>query len=285
MSKRTRVEGVDVPLVQLQPLRERNVSKRNYERLRANIEAVGLIEPLCIYQDGEIYYIVDGYVRYQVLLELGVESAPCLLLPQPDLYTPNRQVNHLSYKQEAKMLRKAMETLDEEVIAKAFGMQKIASGISRSFAKELHAEVRQAMEDGIFSTSAARELLHVVPKRQVEILRLVEESGDKSLAFVKTQVLRTPQALRSRRKSRSNPWNRRKGGKHDLLQKLQAAERHYDFYSAQYRQYTGDLLKLAIHVRQILTRVALRDYLSERHAETLELFREILDASEGRVAG
>ena len=100
------VKGTDVPIVQLTPLRKRTISKKNYAKLLANVKAVGLIEPLCVCQEGGQYFILDGYLRYTVLLELGIETVPCLVLPSRDLYTPNRQVNHLSSKEEVRMLRR-----------------------------------------------------------------------------------------------------------------------------------------------------------------------------------
>jgi hypothetical protein len=58
----------------------------------------------CVCQEGDEYFILDGYIRYTALLELGIEAAPCLVIPSRDLYTPNRQVNQLSAKQEVHLL-------------------------------------------------------------------------------------------------------------------------------------------------------------------------------------
>ena len=125
--ERANVKGADVPIVKLTPLRKRTISKKNYNKLVANIKAVGLIEPLCVCQEGDQYFILDGYIRYTALLELGIESAPCLVLASRDLYTPNRQVNHLSPKEEVRMLRKALEKLDEATITQAFGVESLKS--------------------------------------------------------------------------------------------------------------------------------------------------------------
>jgi len=46
-------EGLDVPLVRLRPLRERKVSKREFNRILGSIKAVGLIEPLVVYPEGD----------------------------------------------------------------------------------------------------------------------------------------------------------------------------------------------------------------------------------------
>jgi hypothetical protein len=46
----------------------------------------------------------------------------------------------------------------------------------------------------------------------------------------------------------------------------------------------GDLLKLTIYVRQIITRQELRDYLAANYAEELHLFESVLTESEGKAA-
>ena len=279
------VKGADVPIVKLTPLRKRTVSKKNYTKLLANIKAVGLIEPLCVCQEGDQYFILDGYIRYTVLLELGIETVPCLVLASRDLYTPNRQVNHLSPKQEVKMLRKALEKLDESTIAQAFGVESLKSRLNTSLYRDLHPLVVAELDKGELMQSVAKELTHVLHKRQVQILQMMQESGDRSLAFAKAQILATQPNLRSKKKRQSNPWQRGQRTKRDLVKKLTEVEKHYDFYSALYRQYVGDLLKLAIHVRQVVTRPELRDHLAEHHPEELKFFESVLDQSEGKAVG
>ena len=65
------IEGRDIPIVQLQPLHKRKVSAREHEKIAAAIQAVGLLEPLIVHQDADDRYtILNGYQRYQVLLDL-----------------------------------------------------------------------------------------------------------------------------------------------------------------------------------------------------------------------
>ena len=71
--------GLDVSVARLRPLRERMITKREYDRIVASIKAVGLIEPLVIYPEGDDYVILDGAQRYRALVELGVEVVPCLI--------------------------------------------------------------------------------------------------------------------------------------------------------------------------------------------------------------
>jgi ParB-like chromosome segregation protein Spo0J len=278
------VKGMDVPIVKLTPLRRRKVSQRNYNRLVANLKAVGLIEPLLVCQEGDQFYILDGYVRYTALVDLGIEAVPCLVLDSRDLYTPNRQVNHLSPKQEVRMLRKALEKLDEKTIASAFGMDSLKTRLNTSLFRDLHPQVLAAMEKGKLSQTVAKELTFVVPNRQLEIWRLMQESGDTSLAFAKAQLLATQPNARSKKHRKNNPWERGQQTKRDLVKKLTEVEKHFDFYSGLYRQYVGDLLKLSIYVRQIITRSALREYLRREHPDALKFFDSLLDQAEGKEA-
>jgi ParB-like chromosome segregation protein Spo0J len=279
------VKGCDVPIVKLTPLRKRTISKKNYNKLLANIRAVGLIEPLCVCQEGDQYFIIDGYIRYTALLELGIETVPCLVLPSRDLYTPNRQVNHLSPKEEVRMLRKALEKLDESTIAQAFGVESLKTRLNTSLYQDLHPLAVAELESGRLLQAVAKELTFVLPKRQTEILQLMKESGDWSLAFAKAQILATAPNLRSKKRRGRNPWNNGPNTKRDLAKKLSEVEKHYDFYSALYRQYVGDLLKLAIYVRQMVSRPDLQKYLSDHHPDDLQFFESILAESQGKAVG
>lgn len=225
------VEGVDVPIVKLTPLKERKVSQKSYRKLKANLMAVGLIEPLCVCKEDDTYYILDGFIRYQIFLEMGVESVPCLVMNTKDIYTPNRQVNNLSAKEEVKMLRRALENLDEKTIAKAFGMESISSRLNTGMLKDLHPNVVTALQKEKIHQQTARELTFVTQKRQAEILTLMEKSGDCSLAFAKTQILKTPPAQRTKKRKRSNPWDASVKKKRNLVKKLADVEKYRHFSS------------------------------------------------------
>jgi len=284
-SEPSKVNGMDVPIIKLTPLREREVSKKNFGKLVANLKAVGLIEPLCICNEGEQYYILDGYLRYKALLDMGVESVPCLVLPSRDLYTPNRQVNHLSPKQEVQMLRNALEKLDESIIAKAFGVDSLNIRLNTSLYRSLHPSVIAELDSGKLMQTAAKELMYVVLDRQQEILNMMQESGDWSVAFAKAQVLRTPPGQRNKQKRHKNPWAKGKNTKRVLARKLAEVEKHYDFYSDLYRQYVSDLLKLAIYIRKIIINPDLKKCLTEKYPDDLKFFASVLDESEGKLTG
>ncbi len=87
------VQGIDISIVKLMPRNERKVAKKYSQRIEASLRAVGLIEPLIVFPVNDGYEILDGALRYRILLDLGVESVPCLIHNTRDGFTGNRMVN------------------------------------------------------------------------------------------------------------------------------------------------------------------------------------------------
>jgi hypothetical protein len=242
------------------------------------------VEPLCVYPEEDMYVILDGYLRYKVCLELGVESLPCYVLPDKEAYSPNHYATQLSPVQEARMLRKSLEKLDAPTLARTLGRKSIKHRLDQKFLKELHPSVVKAYDSGQVSKACSLELAFVKQPRQLEILEAMRKNDDFSSAYVRTQVLRTPANL-CRKKRKVNPWAEGVRTKQELVKKLDQAEERYDFYSGLYRQYVSDLLKMCIYVRKILESKKVHDYLMANYAEMLDRFKTILFEADGRKAG
>lgn len=274
------VHGMDIPIVKLVPRNDRTVSKKMSQRIEASLRAVGLIEPLIVFPQGDNYEILDGCLRYHILLEMGVETVPCLIGHQREAFTGNRMVNQLSASQEMRMLRKSLEELDEKTIANALGMVGITHRLNISLLKKLDPLVVKAFETNKLNLQCAKELANVKPERQVEILRLMESCNDYSVTFARGLVLKTPVAKRAKIHGGRSPWSRAEEQKSDLLKKLREAEQQQDFYSGLYRQYTTNLLKLVIYVRSLLAHERVRQYLQEHHTQQLAVFEQIINSTE-----
>lgn len=272
------IETLDLPLQELMPLQKRTVRKAAMERLEANIRAVGLIEPLLVYRhdDGQ-HYILDGYLRYQVLLTIGQDSAPCIVLRTLDLYTPNRQVNFISRSQRWRMLERALPVVGEEALKSALGLREIRKGFTPAQRQALCQEVLDREAENRIAKVACLHMVHVTHQRQREILALCDQAGDSTAPFVRAQVLRTAPGHRVIVPGGRNPWNKAAETRKMLVDKLVEAERRQDFYQGLYRQYATDLVRLATYVRQIMTIKPLRDALAKTRPETLKDFKKILD--------
>ncbi len=271
------VHAEDVPIVRLKPLSERKIRRCEYERIKASIEAVGLIEPLVVSPENGSFLILDGVQRYRILLELGVEAVPCIIRQEKETFTCNRMVNHISPVQESRMIEKSLEELDKQTIANALGLSTIAHRLSKTLISQLHAEVAEALDAGSITRACAREFTYAKPERQLDILTMMKAHNDFSIAFARALILKTPPKLRARKRRKAgNPWNRAEHKKNELLKKLQDAERKHDFYSRLYRQYSVDLLKLVIYARSLITNPNVREYVDEHHPNITERFLGVI---------
>ena len=194
------------------------MSDKYRKRIEASLRAVGLIEPFVVFPLGDDYEILDGGLRYEILLNLGVETVPCLIGASREGFTGNRMVNQLSPAQEIRMLRKSLEELDEKTIANALGIAGIGHRLNLVLMKKLAPEISKAFESGKISLQCAKELAHVKPERQVEILALMESCRDYTVTFAKGLVLKTPVAKRAKPNGVKTPWTQADEKKHDLLE-------------------------------------------------------------------
>lgn len=280
MHEKYLVDGRDLPIVKLVPRTERKIGKKDLQRLKASLQASGLLEPLVVFDQGDNYLILDGQQRYEILLEWGVEIVPCLVWKEREAFTANRMVNHLSAAEEMRMLRKSLEELDEKTIASALGLSGIGHRLNDGVLKRLDPKVVEAFDAGKLNRPCARELTHVKLERQVDILDLMDSCKDYSTTFAKGLVLKTPPAKRAKLNGTKTPWMQADEKKNDLLKKLREAEQQQDFFSGLYRQYTANLLKLVIYARTLLANQRVRQYLQEHYTGELEQFEQIIASTE-----
>lgn len=274
-------DGIDVPVNRLRPLRDRKITQREYDRIMASIRAVGLIEPLVVYPENDDFVILDGAQRLRALVELGVQTVPCILGKQREAFTGNRMVNRVSPIQEHRMIERSLLDVDHDSIAAALGISGLGHRLKGTLLKQLHPEVAAAFDAGRINRVCAKEFTHVKAARQKEILQAMESYKDFSTTFVRTLVVKTPPNQRENRGRKHNPWDKTTQRKNDLLKKLADAEQKHDFYSQLYKQYTVDLLRLAIYARSLLTNERVRAYLVDRHPGLVERFELIIADARG----
>lgn len=287
MDKGAGITGEDVSLDRIVPLNTRVAPKRGYRKLKASIQAVGLIEPLCVYPEGDKFVLLDGYLRYRVCQELALNTVPCLILPTKEAYTCNRMVNHISPVQENRMINQSLTQgrLEEETISAALGVARIRSRLQDNLLKRLHPSVVQAFDQKKLSFRICTDdLVFVKPEYQGTILKEMEKNGDYSAAHARALILRAPEHLRSDQGRRANPWNR-STRQHDALStKLEESARRHDFWVEQYRQFVSDLLALCVYIRQLLENKRVAAFLKARYPEQVQRFQDIIFDTEGKKA-
>lgn len=273
---------IDVPIVKLIPIKKRTVNKQAFNRILASIKSCGLLEPLLIFPENDSFYILDGYIRYLAMLEIGVEIVPCITWSQKEAFSANRMVNRLSPVQEHRMIEQALQELDEKTIAEAFGLSQLNHHSSKALLKQLHPEVVTALDQNVITRMCAQEMTYVSPDRQKEILEKMRQFNDFGITFVRNMILKTPPKQRIQKKNTGkSPWVQSEQKKGELMKKLEEAEQKHSFYSRLYKQYSIDLLKLIIFARSLVSNSRIRDYLQLNHPNTLGHFETIINHAEG----
>ena len=107
------------------------------------------------------------------------------------------------------------------------------------------------------------------------------DGTDLPLTAIKTLgELRKPDRKPSRRRSEN------KVKRKDLMKRLEDAEKQREIYARLYRQYSADLVRMALYVRKVITTPAVADYLKAHHESTLqELSAIVMDMQVGASAG
>ena len=280
MSSNPNINGVDIPLTALEPMREReNINTKTHKgflRILSSIQSIGLIEPLCVFPENGGYVILDGYLRFLACGELGIEAVPCIVYEDKEAYTFNRMVNRLSGYQEMRMLRKSLETLDEQTIADTFGMKTIRYRLAPTLVEQLHPKVAEAFEQDLLGKTAAMEMACVKPPRQAEMIKEMKRVNDFSPAFIRALILKTPPELRNPKRNPRKSWSEDKTRRKELVTRLEEADKQHDFYTGLYRQYSADLLKMALYVRKIITTPDIQAHLESHHANALAELQQIV---------
>lgn len=280
-----KMQGKDIPIEQLIPLKEREINfkkNRGFKKILLTIQTVGLVEPLCVYPENGSYIILDGYLRYKAFQQLGVEMVPCQIQQSKEAYTYNRMVNNLSAVQQSRMLRQSLETIDRKTIEEAFGIQSIKYRLATDILNQLHPDVIKVVDKEFMTRRCATELTNVNKERQQQILKEMNRTKDYSISFARALVIKTPPEMRSRNRKQKKPWKDNLAKKKQLVEKLEEVEKRYDFYTNLYRQYSADLLKLCVYARKLITNENIRAHLENNLPEILERFERIVFETEGQ---
>jgi hypothetical protein len=285
MSNKIDIDGEDVPIDKLVPLNERRINlktNRGYHKIVSSIKSIGLIQPLCVYHENDHCVILDGFLRFKALEQLGVTKVPCIVYQTKEAYTFNRMVNRLSPYQQSRMLRKSLEILDHSEIERVLGIKSLKFRLGTELYKHLHPEVIKKLDGNKISRRCAEELSYVNKIRQLQILGEMKKCNDFSVSFGRALVIKTSPKQRNKKKKTRKTWSEDSNKKQELVGRLQEVQERYDFFATLYRQYATDLLKLSIYVRKLITNEVIRDSLNEKFPDLLRRFEGIVFENDSR---
>ncbi len=192
------LEDIEVDKIIPNPNQPRRIfDEEALEELAKSIQQVGLIQPLTVRKNGDIYELVAGERRLRAVKRLGYNTVPCIV--QNDVDTEesalmalieNLQREDLHYMEEARCYAELIKnySLTQEQLAIRLG--KSQSGIANKLRLlKLDPEVMQALYDSQLSERHAREIFRLKDKEaQLDAIRKVTE---KNLSVKETERMVT----------------------------------------------------------------------------------------------
>ncbi len=114
-------------LVPLKTMRPGTKESKKYAQILRSVRAIGLVEAPVVSRDPtnpDRFFLLDGHLRIEALVDLGIDKVECLIATDDETYTYNKRINRLVPVQEHKMVVRAIERgVPEEQIAEALGLE------------------------------------------------------------------------------------------------------------------------------------------------------------------
>jgi len=252
-----------------------------YQQIKLSIKAIGLVEPLVVIQHTEHkgdFLVLDGHLRMEALIELGVEQALCLISTDDEGYTYNKNVNRLSVVQEHRMIVRAHENgVAAETLGAALGVS--ADSIRQRFRllDGICSEAINLLADKPMPRGTFPVLKQMKPFRQIDVANIMINLNNYSLKFAKAMLHATPpdQIIESKKAKIVNG---------NAIESLQRLERELALVQADTKvleeSYGPDNLQLTIiktHIKSILDNARIVKWLVKSNREYLEQLQLIAE--------
>jgi hypothetical protein len=259
------------------------VTSYKYRQILASMGEIGLIEPLSVTpanpETGQ-HLLLDGHIRLIALHELGHTEATCLIAKDDESYTYNTRVNRISTIQEHYMIRRAIDRgVSPTKLAKTLGIDVSLIHKKASLLEGICAEATELLQDRHFTTNVSRVLRQMKPIRQVECVELMISANNLTTTYADALLAATqPDMLVEGKKLK-----KRAGITQEQMSRM---EREMANVQGQYKlaeqTFGQDVLNLVLargYLAKLLENKAVNRFLKQRHADVLEQFENIVQAT------
>ena len=275
---------LEIPITQIQPLRLVSDAVKKtlkYAQIVASIREIGVVEPPVVFRDRadpKTYLLIDGHLRVEILKDMGVSDAVCLIATDDEAYTYNKRVNRIEVVQEHKMILKAIERgVSEERLAKTLNVELKTIRQKARLLDGICPEAVEILKARDVPINTFETLKKMVPLRQIEAAQLMVTMNNCTISYAKSLLAATPEAqlAESKRPKASQ------GLTEDqiALMEQESANLERDFRTAE-QSYGTDHLDLVLargYVAKLLGSARVVRYLAEHEQEILAEFQKITE--------
>lgn len=253
-----------------------------YKRVVASVKEVGIIEPIVVSPvrgQKDMYMVLDGHVRLEVIQSLGLPTVECLISVDDEGLTYNKRVNRLATIQEHFMIVRALRGgASREKLAAALNVNIQHIEERRNLLEGICPEVVDILKDRIVNAAVFKVLRKMKPARQQAVVELMVSVNNLTKSYAEALL------------AGSKPTDL-KGGKKVkpaglTAEQVAKMERETDTLQVDFRavetRYGDDVLNLMIgcgYVAKLLRNVAVERYLMKRDEGMVDQLRQIIAAT------
>ena len=276
--------GIRIPIEHIQPLRVvSNAVKKSlkYAQIAASIREIGVVEPPVVARDRadpEMYLLLDGHLRVEILKDMDETEVACLISTDDEAYTYNKRVNRIAIVQEHKMILKAVERgVSEERIAKTLNVDLKTIRQKVRLLDGICPEVVEILKDKHVPINTFRILKKMATLRQIEAAELMVAMNKYALSYAESLLAATPQA----QLAESHKPKALRGLTEDqmALMERESANLDREFKIAE-QSYGTDHLDLVLasgYLAKLLNNARVVRYLAQHQPEILAEFQRIAE--------
>ena len=276
--------GIRIPIEHIQPLRVvSNAVKKTlkYAQIAASIREIGVVEPPVVARDRadpEMYLLLDGHLRVEILKDMDETEVACLISTDDEAYTYNKRVNRIAIVQEHKMILKAVERgVSEERIAKTLNVDLKTIRQKVRMLDGICPEVVEILKDKHVPINTFRIIKRMATLRQIEAAELMVAMNKYALSYAESLLAATPQA----QLAESHKPKALRGLTEDqmALMERESANLEREFKIAE-QSYGTDHLDLVLasgYLAKLLSNARVVRYLAQHEQEILAEFQRIAE--------
>ena len=276
--------GIRIPIEHIQPLRVvSNAVKKTpkYAQIAASIREIGVVEPPVVARDRadpEMYLLLDGHLRVEILKDMDETEVACLISTDDEAYTYNKRVNRIAIVQEHKMILKAVDRgVPEERIAKTLNVDLKTIRKKVRLLDGICPEVVEILKDKHVPINTFRIIKRMATLRQIEAAELMVAMNKYALSYAESLLAATPQA----QLAESHKPKALRGLTEDqmALMERESANLEREFKIAE-QSYGTDHLDLVLasgYLAKLLNNARVVRYLAQHQPEILAEFQRIAE--------
>ena len=167
-----------------------------YAQIAASICEIGLVEPIVVARDRDnpnMYTLLDGHLRYEVLKANGKVTTSCIVSTDDEAFTYNKRISRLATIQEHKMVLRALTLgVSEERLANALNINIKTLQEKRRLLDGICDEAAELLKDKQIALTSFRILRKMKPMRQIEAAQLMVTMNKYTINYARSLLAATP---------------------------------------------------------------------------------------------